>query len=121
MMTPNSVSLAVGNTNTTPANRIVAANANATRWIRGVYVTNTSASAIDLTVGAGVAAVLSASNADICNALSIPGKATMLPLMQLVGDGIKKVGASSANEIMAVASATGLFLHVIYKDETVTT
>lgn len=120
MMTPNSVTIAVGTTATSTANRVLAANSAVTRWIRGVYVTNTSAASIDLSVGVGAAATLSASNADIASAAPIPAKATNYPIGQFVGQGLKKVGAGSANEIMAFASATGLFLHVVYSDESVT-
>jgi hypothetical protein len=97
---------------------VIAANALVNRWIRAVHATNTTASSIDLTCGAGAAATLSAANADLANAAAIPAKATNFPIAQFGGQGLKKLGVGSLNEIMAFASGAGLFLHVLYSDDT---
>lgn len=117
MLVPNSVTLAVGATATSTANRILAAVATNNRFIRGMTVTNTTAGPIDLSIGIGVAATLSAANADVANAVTIPAKAASYPVVQYTGQGRKAVGAGSLNEIMAFASATGLILTVVYSDD----
>jgi hypothetical protein len=118
MLVPNSVTLAVGTTATSTANRILAASALVNRWVRGVNVTNTTAASIDLSVGMGAAATLSATNADIASAAPIPAKVTSYPVAQFVGQGRKGLGVGSLNEIMAFASGAGLLLTVIYSDDT---
>jgi hypothetical protein len=118
MLIPNSVTIAVGTAAGTTANRVLAAGALVNRWVRAVYATNTTAAAIDLSVGMGVAATLSASNADIASAAPIPAKATSYPVAQYAGQGKKGLGVGSLNEIMAFASGAGLLLTVIYSDDT---
>ena len=118
MLIPNSVTIAVGITATSTANRVLAAGALVNRWVRAVYATNTTASSIDLSVGMGVAATLSASNADIASAFAVPGKAASYPVAQYAGQGKKGLGVGSLNEIMAFASGAGLFLTVLYSDDT---
>jgi hypothetical protein len=118
MLIPNSITLAVTATNTTPANRILAANPLVNRWVRGVNATNTTAAQINLSVGMGVAAILSATNSDIAFGLSIPANAASFPVAQYGGQGKKGVGIGSLNEIMAFATGAGLILTVIYGDDT---
>ena len=118
MLVPNSVTLAVGTTATSTANRILAAGALVNRWIRGVYVTNTTAAAITLNVGMGVAATLGASNADIAFGFSVPANVASFPVAQFAGQGRRGLGVGSLNEIMAFASGAGLLLTVVYSDDT---
>jgi hypothetical protein len=66
----------------------------------------------------GVAATLSATNADIASVAPIPAKATSYPVAQFGGQGKKGLGVGSLNEIMSFASATGLLLTVLYSDDT---
>ncbi len=122
MLIPQSVpAFAVGTTATSAANRILAANSALNRYIKGIFATNTTASAITLNVGIGAAATLSASNADVCFGLSIPANAGSYPVVQYPstaqGPGRKALGAGSLNEIMAFASGAGIFLNVIYADD----
>jgi hypothetical protein len=118
MLVPNSITLAVGTTATSTANRILAAGPLVNRWVRGVYATNTTAASIDLSVGMGAAATLSSSNADIASAAPIPAKATSYPVAQYGGQGKKGLGVGSLNEIMSFASGAGLILTVLYSDDT---
>jgi hypothetical protein len=118
MLIPNSITLAVGTVATSPGNRILIANALVNRWVRGVYATNTTAAAIDLSVGMGVAATLSAANADIANAATIPAKASSFLVAQYAGQGMKGLGVGSLNEIMAFASGAGLTIKIAYADDT---
>lgn len=117
MLVPNSVTLAVGIVATSTANRILAGTTANNRFIRGMTVTNTTTSPIDLSVGIGVAATLSAANADVANAVTIPAKAASYPLVQYTGQGRKALAAGTLNEIMAFASLAGLFLTVVYSDD----
>lgn len=120
MLVPNTVALAVGTTATSTANRILAANSNLNRFIRGIYATNTTAASIALNVGVGAAATLSASNADVCFGFSVPANANSFPIVQYAGKGRRAVGSGSVNEIMAFAAATGLILTVVYEDDLLT-
>ncbi len=117
MLIPNSVTLAVGAVATSTANRILAPVTSNNRFFRGMTVTNTTTSPIDLSVGIGVAATLSAANADVANAVTIPAKAASYPVVQYTGQGRKALGAGSLNEVMAFASLAGLILTVIYSDD----
>jgi hypothetical protein len=118
MLVPNTVTLAVGTTATSPANRILAANSALNRFVRGVHATNTTAAAITLSVGVGVAATLTATNADVAFGVSIPANASSYSVAQYGGQGKRAVGAGSLNEIMSFASGAGLILTVIYADDT---
>lgn len=117
MLVPNSFTGDVGTTATSTANRMLAPLTTANRFFRGFYVTNTTNAAIDLSVGIGLGATLSAANADVANVISIPAKANSLPIAQYVGQGRKAVGAGSLNEVMAFASGAGLKLTGIYADD----
>lgn len=114
--TPKSITLAVGTTNTTPANRILAADATVNRYLRGVYATNTTGAAITLTVGMGAAAILSSANSNLASGTSVPANASCYPIAQFAGDGLRGVGVGSLNEIMAIASGAGLLLNAVYSD-----
>ncbi len=118
MLIPNSITLAVGTTATSTANRILAASSAVNRWIRGIYATNSTGSAITLNVGIGAAATLSSSNADVAFGASIPANAASYPVAQYAGQGRRAIGAGSLNEIMAFASGAGLTLTVVYADDT---
>lgn len=118
MLVPNTVTLAVSTTATSTANRILAASSAVNRFVRGVYATNTTASAITLNVGIGAAATLSASNADVAFGASIPANASSYPVAQYGGRGRRAVGSGSVNEIMAFAGGAGLLLTVVYEDDT---
>jgi hypothetical protein len=118
MFVPNTVTLAVGTTATSPANRILAANPLVNRWVRGVNATNTTAATINLSVGMGVAATLSTANADIASATPVPANASSFSVAQYAYQGKKGVGVGSLNEIMSFASGAGLILTVIYADDT---
>jgi hypothetical protein len=118
MLVPNSITLAVGATNTTPANIILAANTALNRFVRGIYVTNTTAGALALNVGIGAAAIISATNGDVAFGLSIPANVASYPVAQYAGQGRRALGAGSLNQIMAFGSGTGLTLTVIYADDT---
>jgi hypothetical protein len=118
MLVPSSITLAVTATNTTPANRILAANALVNRFVRGVYVTNTTGAAIVLGVAIGAAAIISATNGDVAFGLSIPANSASYPVAQYGGQGRRALGIGSLNEIMAFGATTGLILTVIYADDT---
>jgi len=118
MLVPNSITIAVGTVNTTPANRLLIANALVNRWVRAVYATNTTAASIDLTAGMGAAAILTVANADFAFAAPIPAKATSYPVAQYAGQGMKGLGVGSLNELMGFASATGLLIKFVYSDDT---
>jgi len=118
MLVPNSITLAVGTTATSTANRILAAAALVNRWVRGVHATNTTAAIITLNVGMGVAATLAAGNADIAFGTNIPANASSYPVAVYGGQGKKGLGVGSLNEIMAFASGAGLLLTVVYSDDT---
>lgn len=114
--TPKSITLAVGTTNTTPANRILQADATVNRYVRGVYATNTTGAAIALTAGMGAAAILSSSNSNLASGSSIPANASCYPVAQFAGDGLRGLGVGSLNEIMAIGAGAGLILNVVYSD-----
>ena len=116
-LVPNSFTVDVQTLATSTANRALAPVTTNNRFFRGFYVTNTTNAAIDLSVGIGVAATLSASNADVANVVSIPAKANAYPIAQYVGQGRKALGTSGANEVMAFASGAGLKLTGIYADD----
>ena len=118
MLVPNSVTLAVGTTNTTPANNILAANTAVNRFIRGIYATNTTGAGITLNVGIGVAAIISASNADVAFGVTIPANASSYPVAQFGGRGRRALGSGSANAIFATGGGAGITLTVIYEDDT---
>lgn len=118
MLVPNSITVAVGVTATSTANRVLAAAPLVNRWVRGVYATNTTAASIDLSVGMGVAGTLSATNADMASAAPIPAKSTSYPVAQFAGQGRRGLGLGSLNEIMGFASGAGLLLTVVYSDDT---
>ena len=123
MLIPQSVpAFAVSNAvATSPANRVLAASTTVNRYIKGIFATNTTSSAITLNIGIGVAATLTAANADVCFGLSIPANAGSYPVVQYPstaqGPGRKALGVGSLNEIMAFASNTGILLNVIYADD----
>lgn len=113
-----SVSLAVGVTNTTPANQILAANSAVTRYIRSVHVVNNTAGAIALHIGVGAAAIAAVGNSDVAFGLSIPANSNT-PVAYYGGRGKRAEGTGSANSIFAFAtsgSAGNLFITVTYDE-----
>lgn len=116
MLVPNSVTLAVSTTNTTPANNIIAAGAG-NRFIRGIYATNVTAAGITLNVGIGVAAIVTTANGDVCFGVTIPANASSYPVAQYGGRGRRALAAASANAIFAFAGGAGLILTVVYEDD----
>lgn len=113
-----SVTVLLGSTNTTPQNRVLAPVTTNNRFIRGVYATNTGA-ATNVTAGIGAAAVLAAgTNANLGFQTPIPANVSMYPLTQIVGQGIKALGAGSLNEVMGIAAvASQVWLTVVYADD----
>lgn len=111
------ISLAVGSTNTSPANNILAGNASFTRYIRSVHCVNNTAGALTLTAGAGVAAVLAVTNSDICSGLSIPAN-SMTPVAFYGGSGKRCEGTGTANAFMAIAQSgtNSLFITIVYDE-----
>lgn len=120
MIVPNSVTLAVTTTNTSPGNNIIAANSALNRFIRAIYCTNTTGAGITLSVGVGAAAVVSASNGDVAFGVTIPANASSYPVAQYGGKGRRALGAGSLNAIFAFAGGAGLILTVIYDDDLLT-
>jgi hypothetical protein len=118
MLIPNSITLAVTATNTTPTNRILAPSALINRFFRGIYVTNTTGAIITLNVAIGVAAILTAANSDVAFGFSVPANAASFPVAQYGGQGRRALGVGSLNEVMAFGSGLGLTLTVIYADDT---
>lgn len=118
--TPKSITSTVGTTATSTANRILQGDATVNRYIRGVYVTNTTGAAIAISVGIGAAATLSSANADIAFGTSIPANASSYPIAQFGGNGRRAIGAGTLNEIMAFAASAGLFITVIYDEFAIT-
>lgn len=111
-----SVSVVLGNVATSTANRVLAASATASRYIRSIHAINATAGAITINVGVGAAATLTAANANVAFGLSIPANSTT-PVAFFGGKGLLGAAASSVNEIMAFASAvTSVTLTVVYDE-----
>ena len=119
MLLPQTVpAFVVGTTATSPANRVLAASATVNRYVKGIYATNTTASAIALNFGVGAAATLSAANADMAFGFSVPANAANYPVAQFASPGRKALGVGSLNEFMSFAAGAGLILNVLYSDDT---
>jgi hypothetical protein len=113
MFVPDSVTIAVGTTNTTPANTLLAADATLNRWFRGIFITNTTSGIIQLNLGIGTAAIVSSTNGDVAFNFDIPAKVASFPLVQWPGRG-RKALLGTVNVLFGFASGAGLILTAIY-------
>lgn len=99
----------LGIVNTTPANRILAASATVTRWIRGItIVNNNSAGSWNFAVAGGV--ILTAANS-IWFGVPIAANATFV--FYFPGAGLR---LATTDEIMAFASLANMSLEVSYRE-----
>lgn len=114
--TGNSVTLAVGTTNTTPANNILSASTAVDRYIRHIYVTNMTGAPATVNCGTGVGAILSTTTADVCFGQSVASN-TSSNLVYYGGKGKLLRGSGSANAVFATASAGTTFMMTVVYDE----
>lgn len=100
----------LGTTNTTPANRLLAASATVGRWLRGITVVNNSAGTLTWNFAVGTGAILTAAN-------SLWFGASLVTLGQFTyafpGKGLR---LSGTDELMGFASGASVSLVAVYDE-----
>lgn len=101
----------LGTTNTSPANRILAASSTVTRWVRGITVVN-NGSFTNWSFSIGTGAVLTAANSLWFN---IPIAAGATFIHNFPGRGAR-LNTPATDEIMAFAGAANVTLEIEYTE-----
>jgi hypothetical protein len=115
MLEKSTLNVNLGTTNTSPANRILAASSSVARWIRGITVVN-NGGAGSWNFGVGTGAVLTAANS-IWFGIPIAAGATFVHYFP--GRGLR-LNTPATDEVMAFASAANMTLEVSYSEQDLT-
>ena len=105
----------LGTTNTTPANRLLAASATVGRWLRGVTVRNNSGGTLTWNFAWGTGAILTAANSAWFGASISPTSTAIANgfVYQWPGRGVR---LATTDEVMGFASGANVSMEFTYDE-----